>query len=79
VVMRRYLHTVHDRFHPLKRLRRHALSCSMLRIIDIPVWKKLPGSSGKSAYVSFVTPAFSFSRGALSRESTHYFARSQDR
>jgi FkbM family methyltransferase len=41
------LYHIRDRFHPLNRLRRHALSRKLLSMIDIPVWAKLPGAEWK--------------------------------
>ena len=41
------LYGLRDRFHPLNRLRRHSFSRKVLRIMDIPVWTKLPGVGWK--------------------------------
>ena len=41
--MSRYIYSVRERFHPLNRLRRHALSRAVLRAMDVPIWATLPG------------------------------------
>jgi FkbM family methyltransferase len=41
------LNRIRDRFHPLNHLRRHAFSREILRAMDIPVWRKLPGVDWK--------------------------------
>ncbi len=45
--MRNYLHSVRDRFHPVHHLRRFAPSRAILKVIDVPVWTKLPGVNWK--------------------------------
>jgi FkbM family methyltransferase len=38
-----YLYRFRECFHPLNYLRRHAFSRNVLRVMDIPIWTKLPG------------------------------------
>ena len=45
--MSHYLYSVRDRFHPVHHLRRFAPSRAILKLIDVPVWTKMPGVNWK--------------------------------